>query len=309
MSLLPPSLSVTVDMKRRACVLDTRLALSTYGLLLAQRLSSEFDLWLSRELWQILDNTELYKVHPDSVPLALFDEANAKSSPTRTEHRLREVLAQWELARTETDLAGLKIFWIGDALSESMLPARVDQHLVDRYEALAQALEQRCVDSDKEGYSDFLDAAALSVALTPYRSFVLTELWSKEKHSKAAEPIFCEFLRKKAIHCYRLGQGPRTEIEREFIRPMLVRSGVSELMWTGLNLAAVHLLAPRAAVIPPPNKEESASTEALRPSAGDESARIDWWDGAVGFWYTLDYDRPEEPAEINRSPAGGANVA
>ena len=54
-------------MRNAEAVLDTYLALSTYGLLLAQRLSSELDLWLVRELWHILDNTELELKHVDSL--------------------------------------------------------------------------------------------------------------------------------------------------------------------------------------------------------------------------------------------------
>src|SRR5262245_27070036 len=134
MSLIPPSLSLTVDIKRRACVLDIQLALSTYGLLLAQRLSSELDLWLVRELWQILDNTGYYLSQSTSLaPKRLGDAQAPKKNEDAGDSGLREILKQWELARTATDLAGLKCYWLGDALCESLLPSGADPHVVHRF--------------------------------------------------------------------------------------------------------------------------------------------------------------------------------
>src|SRR5262245_16700552 len=126
MSLLPPSLSLTVETSRRACVLDTRLALSSFGLLLAQRLSSEFELWLVRELWQILDNTEFYLSEPESLTRSRAAANGVAANSISGTDGIRHALTQWELARTENDLAGLKFFWIGDAVSESLLPSRAD---------------------------------------------------------------------------------------------------------------------------------------------------------------------------------------
>ena len=106
MSLIPPSLSLTVDTKRRACVLDIQLALSTYGLLLAQRLSSELDLWLVRELWQILDNTGYYLSRPTSLaPRRPGDAQITTNREDSADGGLRRILRQWELARSATDLA------------------------------------------------------------------------------------------------------------------------------------------------------------------------------------------------------------
>jgi hypothetical protein len=76
----------------------------------------------------------------------------------------------------------------------------------------------------------------------------------------------------------------------EFIRPILARTGVSELMWAGLNLAAVHLLVPNAVIIPETEKEETTYPEELPPSAAEETTGVDLWDGAIGFWYAVGYD-------------------
>src|SRR5574337_1811324 len=107
MSAIPPTLSVTVALPRRSCVLDAPLALSRHGLLVARRLSEEFDLWLVREFWQILDNTEHYVRRPDLLTARVLGAQSESTGAAGDERLLRAVLQQWELARTEKDLAGL----------------------------------------------------------------------------------------------------------------------------------------------------------------------------------------------------------
>jgi len=273
-------------MKRRACVLDTYLALSTYGLLLAQRLSSELDLWLVRELWHILDNTEFELKNVSSLEPSRHGGADISGTA------LKESLRQWDLARTETDLAGLKCYWVGDALRESLFPPGVDQQLVHRFETLARSLDRRARGKFRERGHDiaaecFRDTAALSVALTPYRSFILTHLWPGETRSPQPEPLICSYLKEWDIPCYPITCERKTEFEREFIRPILARCGVSELMWAGLNLAAVHLLVPHAVVIPDPQRDESSYPEDLQSMPETEHDAKDWWESALGFWYPV----------------------
>lgn len=285
MSSLPSSFSVAVDTKRRACVLDTHLALSPYGLLLAQRLSSELDLWLVRELWQILDNTEYYLSEPDQLrPAGAAVPADAES--------LRTTLTQWEVARTETDLAGLNIHWIGDALSESLLPARVDPHLVSRFETLARSLDKRVARPSNAHASVAVDCArdavALTVALMPYRAFILTAR-SDGNGAAPDEPGLCAQIRAWGLRCYPLGTNARIQLEREFVVPMFGRAGVAELMWAGLKLAAIHVLAPKAVMVPrtygdPLAADLDATCEEVPPPEAD------WWSGAVSFWYPLGAD-------------------
>jgi hypothetical protein len=298
MSLIPPSLSLTVDTKRRACVLDIQLALSTYGLLLAQRLSSELDLWLVRELWQILDNTGYYLSRPTSLASRRLGDAGlARSREDSEDGGLRRILRQWELARSETDLAGLKIYWLGDALSESLLPTGADPHVVHRFEILACALDRRvhrsrALAGQEDVLADcFRDAAALNAALTRNRSFILSQVRPGETGADAPEPLICSYLRTWGVHCCRVEPGPRTEIERELIRPILARTGVSEFMWAGLKLSAVHVLAPHAVVIPSPQEGDASVGEDYPEVADDDDpSQTDWWKGAAAFWYPLGYD-------------------
>jgi hypothetical protein len=294
MSSLPSSFSIAVDTRRRACVLDTHLALSPYGLLLAQRLSSELDLWLVRELWQILDNTQYYLSEPDQLRSAT-GAAGSPIAQTDAES-LRDTLTQWEVARTETDLAGLNIHWIGDALSESLLPARVDPHLVSRFETLARSLDKRVQRPDNDHTGVLVDCArdavALTAALMPYRAFILTS-HAGENGAAPDEPALCSQLREWGLRCYRLGTNARIQLEREFILPMFGRAGVAELMWAGLKLAVVHVLAPKAVMVPRTGDRGDVLDEDLPASGESVSIDADWWNGAVSFWYPLGTDEDE----------------
>ena len=293
-SSLPSSFSVAVDTKRRACVLDTHLALSPYGLLLAQRLSSELDLWLVRELWQILDNTQYYLSEPDQLRPATSGAAAVAAPPTLADrHTLRDTLTQWEVARTETDLAGLKIHWIGDALSESMLPARVDAHLVARFETLARSLDRRVPRPSDDRAAVLVDcirdAVALTAALMPYRGFILTSRTGSDG-AGLDEPELCDHLKRWGLRCSRLGTGAASQLETDLMLPMFARAGVAELMWAGLRLAAVHVLAPKAVMVPRPGSHHDSLDDDLEPSPDDAADGVDWWEGAVSFWYPLGAD-------------------
>jgi hypothetical protein len=63
--MLFPALSVEVDQRRRACVLDFSLALSRFGPAVARNLSDVLEVWIVPEMWHILDNTCLYLDKPE----------------------------------------------------------------------------------------------------------------------------------------------------------------------------------------------------------------------------------------------------
>lgn len=67
MSAVLPDLSVTISQRRWSCVLDPTLALSYYGLALVKRLRQVMEVWVVRELWNILDNTHFYLQDPASL--------------------------------------------------------------------------------------------------------------------------------------------------------------------------------------------------------------------------------------------------
>jgi hypothetical protein len=281
MSSIPP-LSVTVTGRRCSCVLDTTLALSPYGLLITQRLGEEFDLWLCREFWQILDNTEYYAANPE---LLMFRKKGGREYVLS----FRRIFDQWESARIASDLAGLKLYWLGDAMFESLLPAGMDQNIVHRFETLALALEERRDNGEIDDRSTetaencFRDAAALTAALMPSKGFILTRQERRGRKSTGEEPAICGYLRE------RLGCNP-AEVKGKnpfldgYLMPILARCGISELLWAGASLAAVHLVAPQAAFIPVPEKDDGLLSGEL-----DSGVRRneEWWSGAECFWYSI----------------------
>ena len=72
------------------------------------------------------------------------------------------------------------------------------------------------------------------------------------------------------------------------MRHLLVHSGAAGLLWSGLNLAILHLAVPAAAtlyVVPPSTLiDDAAEVEPVMPVA---ESRADPWDGARAFWYQV----------------------
>jgi hypothetical protein len=285
-----PTLSVAVAPRRRACVLDTSLALSPYGLLLAQRLSPEVELWLVRELWRILDNIEAYVDEPDLLlpltPTSADDEARAHG-----ERRvlLQTAIQQWDIARTERDLAGLNVFWIGDGLSDSLLPSGNVPHVVSRFDLLGRALDTLASQNGDAQCVSALsgcvrDAAALAVALSSCGAFILTVRPARPGvDDGGGEPTLCRLLGQWGIQCSRVDGRHSASVARTYFEPLVSRAGIAELIWAGLDPAVVHVVAPRAAAIPTFGATTSVDDDELT----DEALDAQLWDGAVGFWYPL----------------------
>jgi hypothetical protein len=291
MSVVPPSLSLTVNSARRACVIDMPLALSQFGLLLTQRLSDEFNLWLVRELWQILDSPEYFQSHPELL-VATHSPANAHRVRAKIRKSfLQQTLEQWQFVRMQSDLGGMRVYWLNDALPDSLLPQDADAHLIDRFESLAVALEKRGGESNP-GNSEYdaasqchLEAAALSAALIPCKGFILTEGGDK---ATGGEPLLCGFLRQHGIGCIHVETAAATQAERSFFSPIISRAGLSELFWAGLRLVAVHLFVPRAIVMPVIKAGETSLVHKGFQLEGVEKAEpTDWWEDAKCFWHAL----------------------
>ena len=276
------TLSIAVEARRRACVLDTALALSPWGLAVAQRLSGELSLYVGRELWELLDNS-------DDLIARAASLAGAPASSRRIAG-LEEAVRQWDVARAEKDLAGLRLYWVGDATGTSLLPPEVEGHVVARFERLARALDARASSDGgacaPAGFDACLrDEVALTVALSPARAFILT-LVEGEDAPVPGEPALCAMLRRWEIPCHLVDSAWQQRMARDLFEPIFVRSGVPELIWAGgLRLAAVHVVARRASAIP------SFGLVGDLPGdlaiSGEELPAEDWWDDAAAFWYPI----------------------
>jgi hypothetical protein len=273
MSLLPP-LDVNVSARRQSCILDVPLALSRCGLLFAVRASRELNVWLSRTLWQILDNTEFYRAQPQLlVPGRRAGENDD----------LPLIIGEWEQARIENDLLGLNVFWAGDARYESLLPKDVDKNLIERFERAAEELDQDW--AGDEGDYDPLrechrDAVALAMALMPYGSVILTV---SGKDDPDGMPGICRYLIECGIPAHPVEGAGTAHVVRTNLTGVFARSGLAELTWSGLDVVALHLVAPRALML---GACASDDRDFEDPNTGGNATRRAH-DGAAAWWWAL----------------------
>jgi hypothetical protein len=286
MSSLPP-LDVSLSSRRMACVLDGELALSRQGLLFATRLAQEADVWLFRALWQTLDNSYMLRDMSERDPAS--DGRDAFPSP--------RILQQWEMARLETDLGGLQLFFVGDARHESLLPKEIGKDLVRRFELFADelnGLHQQPVDEEQPLYSLTYecrrDTAALAAALVRHRPLVFS-LCQKAQLPESTPPL-CVFLQRCGIACHLIAGRRQVASIRNHLEPIFARTGLAELMWDmerdGQQLAVVHIVAPHALVVPVEADFDRRYGEEVAPSLADEAEAPVWFYDAKAYWWKYD---------------------
>lgn len=274
MGALPP-LQVTVDSRNWSCVLDLRLAIARNGPMLALRLAEELRVCLVPRLLYVLDNSDHYERHPESLGIDPLGEGAFPPD--------REAVQQWELARLDVGLQSLRLYWTGDALHESFMPHNVDSNVVGRFERFLEGLEQRLalaapdLESGHPLLGGAMDALALSVALGRHRPLIFTA-----PGSRGEAPALCRLLELCGIGCRRLEPSESRPLRRQLM-PSLARSGALELCWAGLNLAVVHLVAPRALLLRP----AAVNGPALDLLDGPPDGCLDVWEDASAFWYPL----------------------
>ena len=270
MGMLPP-LQVSVDARCWSVIIDVRLALHRLGLMMATRLAEELRVFLVPTLWEVLDNTAYLNRHPEQL---------AVGNQSESEREAGLALAQWERARLELGLSALHIFWAGDALHESSLPKDMDPGLSERFSYLAEGLTQRMSETWNERdigwplHEGSRDAVALAAAMTRYRPVVLTLCERAEE-----PPPLCGLLQGSGIQIRQVAL-EQSQPMRDYLRPVLARSGVLELAWDGLQLAMVHLVAPQALLMTP-------SEEGGGDPFADRLVEPDPWSNASLYWYGL----------------------
>jgi hypothetical protein len=237
-------LSIKFNQPHRTCVLDPLLALSSYGIPLVKQLGTVMDLWVGREFWHVLENSQFYLQHPE---LLLLNRA----MPDRTEYiaafsapEIIQSLQEWEKFRREIDFDRQNLYWIGDRLNESSLPRDMPPNTIRDYEILARALDDRIPRSSEA--SDTLtlllsDTLALSASLNS--SFILTRQYTADLNSLL--PEICLELESFGITCEMvMREDEMVAIEQDYLRQLFVQVGLSKLFWAGLRINILHLLVP-----------------------------------------------------------------
>ena len=285
MALVFPDLMVTLQQHRWACVLDPALILSPYGLALS-RLGEVVELWVGRELWHMLDNTYFYTQHPSH----LVDVTTRTTDHALASQEALRALLEWERWRLENDQRGLKLFWVGDTPSGSLLPTGMDASIIWRYETLACALERhasRIEMPDHVLVPAFRDTVALAAAL---RASLILACPPPAEPAEGQSPPLCQTLTQWGVPCSLLPlQDPFVNVERDYLCHLLVHAGLAPLLWAGLKLAVIHVWVPGASALWPEPLQTTfdgmedleETTEVARPF----DDRV--WQGAQGFWYLL----------------------
>ena len=290
MTMLSPNLSVKLCQPRCTCILDPTLALSLYGLLLAKQLGTVVDLWLGRECWHIINDPTLYLQKPELLALdrLIIGESNdwAHSSLQEIVRSLR----QWERFCAATDLTRLNLFWLGDRPSESLLPPTRTIDLFWHWEAIASSLDRKLARSQaKQNILLFAFRDTISLAVSLGFAFILT-YQTQDNFDKGYAPDICQVLSHIGIPCQFLPpKDPKVTIERHYFHQLLICTNTAKVVWAGVHLAVLHLLAPTAPGIVEafPNSSLSNSSSEVGESIDDRRSLNSFWSGVRGFWYLI----------------------
>lgn len=259
------SLHVGTAVEAPACIIDGSLALSPLGLILALRLARSRRVWLARAMWALLDNDEFYQKRPDLI---------GESGDGVVQARM---LGEWRRAWLAANLLD-QCFWIGDARHDSLLPAGMDDSVVDQFELLSQALVARDADLARAEIAPLAecarDAIVLSAVLGMQYPVILTAQDNVQK-----PPDLCRMLAKSGIGCRRVKKDGRLHHFAECVLPAAMWFTVRQFAATGIGLAAVHLIAPRAVATARQGSSQSWS--------GDEPLDFDPWADACAVWHTV----------------------
>ncbi len=285
---LLPDVSITLNQKRWACVLDPTLVLSDYGLPLVKQLGELAELWVVREFWHMLDNPQIYVQQPER----LLSQPYPEVLPAQQRHLSQQIirnLREWENLRANSDRNTWNIHFLADVIGESSVPPGTDANLIWRWESLAQGLDEhldpRSVRSETLTLA-FRDLAALAAARP---ACILTHR-SPEAAQLNHPPAICETLGQWNIHCHEVSANDAiAEAERTYLRNLLVHAGLSKLLWSGLNLVVLHLMVPAAAAISPTPQwdEDLAFSELADPTTCTITENMNLWEGAQAFWYAV----------------------
>ena len=224
-----------------SCVLDPAIALSHHGVLVAENMGKEIELWVVRELWNIVNNADFYSHRPELItPQNLTREQDTMTA------EIIWSLKEWEKEKQQKDLARLGMYWLGDSLQESLLPNNKPAEFFRQWEAMASALDRHNERTNQERNDilslAFRDTVALLASLKS--AFVLTyQLPGNSNHDSF--PTIFKVLENWGIPCQMLNRrNPVVAMERQYLRQLIVRAGLSKLLLAGVNLVVFHLVIP-----------------------------------------------------------------
>ncbi len=263
-----PEWRISYSSHKPACVLDSALACSRYGLPVVKQLGHWAELWVVRDLWHLFE--------PGPSHLRPLDWQSLIDP---------RALREWERLRQHVDPGQRPVHVLADALGESSLPAGCDPDLLWRWEQLARALDDRPAPPLRPSCrpeSATRDLLALAAA----RAAAVLTLGPAA--TPGEPPALCQALETHGIPCTKLPSAdPLSHVEARAFRDLIVHADLSPLFWDGMNLCVVRLFVPNAATLSPPQPWDDYSP-ALPDDREDGLPDLaSLWDGARAFWYAL----------------------
>ena len=276
-----PGVSVQISRRRRRCVPDPLFCLSQPGAAFIGALAPHAEVWLGPEFLNILDNWPIYHRKPELLEWPAADRHDAGA--------VRDALRIWQRLRDSAGHVGGPLCWVRDALRESCLPQGVDETIVPRFEALAEALDERLAASTYRSgpmVAALRDTVALASVLP---GAVVLALCPPEEPWQA--PLLCRHLRAWELPCTRVDEGGAVAArDREMLVDLVAEAGLSGFLWSGLHIAVVHFVVPgRDRFLPSDPLIPGDAAPSFLPE--EEPGRVKGpWDDAHAFWYELSAD-------------------
>ena len=248
------------------------------------------ELWIARELWHILNNTKFYLQQPELLISKSTLNEKASEQEKATLESVIWSLQEWKGLQTENDLLGLNLFWLGDSLRESLLPKGTTTKLLPRWEYLARLLDRRI--NQSQGTNDtlmasFRDTVALTASLDS--AFILS-YQNPTDFSNNRPPDICKALDNLGISCQLVsGQDRIVALESDYLRQLMIYTGLAKLLWEGLHLCVIHLVTPALPVSERMSKLSWSDNFACEPEdlGNFPELKEDLWINTKAFWYSL----------------------
>ena len=274
-------LSLMQQYQNWSCVLDPAIALSHHGVLIAEGMSKEIELWIVQELWNIIKDADFYSERIELIT----PETDAEQEPAVAAEVIWS-LREWEKTKQEKDLAKLGMYWLGDNLQESLMPKDRPVDFFQKWQTSASALDRynKQIQQDNNILNlAFRDTIALAASLKS--AFILT--YQQSTVSVDSPPAICKALENWGIPCQEKNKrNPIVAMERHYIRQLIVRAGLGKLLLAGVNLAAFHLVVP--SVITSQDILDYSSLLAFKQNKYLHHDRESYfWKNVKGVWYYL----------------------
>lgn len=269
------------------CVIAPTLALLPCGVSLVKQLGKVMELWVSREFWHIIENSDYYLQQPELITPKGDTFARTLEQWKTVEETLWS-LKEWQKFRIANDLVGLNLFWLGDSPGNSYLPKNRNVEIFWRWEFIASLLDSQISQLQTKDYIlplAFRDTIALAASLES--AFILTHQPPSGFDENLA-PEICTTLEKWGISCQALPhQDSFVAMERNYLRELLIQTDTAKFVWGGVHLTVLHLLISSAENLILPEQSQRSSLSVIEDLEDNIRPRSCSWLGARGFWYSI----------------------